>query len=261
MLRSDPRLADQMMAADSSLQEVNPRAVAYMRKLLYFRHVACSGIPLAFGFHVSKIGENAAAFLETLVLARDFEATDARDKIFALWNLAQDNGGLDFKMDYTHSVAEVYSNFTQAWIRQHHSLDILGCVEMSWNTASVCDSLPSWCADWSQASKCSCLVRRERIPTAFMSVVDSQEGPLYSADGVGPEELSHDLHPDFDGSTLLCTGFIIDQIERILDEPPRSSPSSGPLSSAVSPSIVQRWVSLLRIKLALAKHKIYDDPV
>jgi hypothetical protein len=258
MLRSDPRLAGQIMAADRTIDTVDILDLAFVRKLFYFRHIACGGVHPSMGFlPVSKIGDDAAAFLEVLVLARNFEATDPRDKIFALWNLAKDKAGLMFQMTYTAEVHEVYSNFAKAWMQLHQSLDMLGAVELSGESVFY-DHAPSWCPDWSVPSVSSSLVRRERIPTYFMPVVDSQEGALYNACGVSSRRPAMPLFK-FDDSSLCCTGMVIDQIDRILDEPPSAPPRYLPSCDPVSYHKFQYWKPALTIALAVAKHRQYDS--
>ncbi|KAK5118767.1 hypothetical protein LTR85_007973 [Meristemomyces frigidus] len=221
MLRTDPRLAGQMMSADNTLEVVDPRELAYVRKLFYFRHLASKGLHPSWGTGWgAKIGESAPAYLETVIMAREFQSTDPRDKIYALWNLAQDKVGLEFAMDYSVSVRDVYVHFAIAWATQHRELDILAAAEQSEESRDFYRTAPSWCPDWDTPSASSCLVRRERIPAIMMMVVDDLGGKLYAADGAMKRDMLDLPLFHFDGTIVNCTGIILHRIDFFFEEPP-----------------------------------------
>ena len=74
------------------------------------------------------------------------EATDPRDKVYALLSLADDREKLGIVPDYTKSVNEVYTDVTRIVLRTSGRLDLL-CV----NTNSE-RLIPSWASDWSLGS-------------------------------------------------------------------------------------------------------------
>ncbi|KAF2768020.1 hypothetical protein EJ03DRAFT_138513 [Teratosphaeria nubilosa] len=221
MLRSDPSLAGNMFKADPTIKLVDTQELTFVRKLFYFRHLNTGGRHPLFGLTASQIRSGAPSFLEILVLARGFESSDPRDKIYALWNLARDKEGLDFHVDYQKSITQVYSDFARAWALQHGSLDVLGAVECRRPETELYRGAPSWVPDWSLQSASSCLVRRDRIPPRNMSYMRNLEGPLYWADGGG---LSRDAFDSplftFEGEVLHCTGIILDTIHHIFSNPP-----------------------------------------
>jgi hypothetical protein len=119
MLTRDPSLAAQMLVADPSLEHVETDMLAYPRRVFYIRYLISRGHGEGIlGFPTFKIKNTSPGFLETLVLARDFECTNPRDHILALWNLAQDKEGLDYAPAYTKSYEEVCVGLTKAWILQ-----------------------------------------------------------------------------------------------------------------------------------------------
>ncbi|KAI5920480.1 heterokaryon incompatibility protein-domain-containing protein [Camillea tinctor] len=61
---------------------------------------------------------------DVLIKGLDLDATDSRDKIFAMLQLPK-----DIVVDYTRSVEEVFTRFTKWWIHEHKSLKILSAVQ------------------------------------------------------------------------------------------------------------------------------------
>ncbi|KXH50096.1 hypothetical protein CSAL01_08960 [Colletotrichum salicis] len=97
----NPVLRTQTMSADPQLDQFGLLydELIFVRKLFYFRHLMAGG-RLYESLFPSPVRKDSPGFLEAAILTRDFQATDGRDKIFALWNLARDKKGLQFKMDY-----------------------------------------------------------------------------------------------------------------------------------------------------------------
>lgn len=235
LLTRDPSLAGRMQAVNSSLGAVNIKMLGYPRIVYYFRYLISNGQAGGglFGgglLTVSPLEKNSPGFLETLILARDFECTDPRDHIFALWNLARDKDGLEFLPDYTKPYEDVYTGFSQAWIEQHASLDILGAVETTHDAASFYSKAPSWCPNWNLPATASCLVRKDQIPARSMSCMPDLGGKLYYADGGMAHDLFHSPIVSFDRRTLHCTGLIVDQIQTILDDAPDIPAGTAPKS-------------------------------
>ncbi|KAK2062424.1 hypothetical protein LY76DRAFT_643182 [Colletotrichum caudatum] len=167
-----------------------------------------------------------------VIQTRDFEATDERDKIFALWNLAQDKNGLEFSLDYGKSFEVAFLDFATAWARQHGSLGIIAVSEPC-RIATFYQSMPSWCPVWATSSSTSYMVRRERIPMRPMVLLDDLDGEL------------------FGGHVLKYRGIILDRIGEIID-------SRGELPNFMflppDPDTfhkIQEW--------PLAIHKIYEN--
>lgn len=89
------------------------------------------------------------SLLSLLVLYRNFNATDSRDKIYSLLGIADKSEPDAVQIDpkYTIDAREVYRGFTVSILKQGRSLDILGVPRVS--KPSLVGELPSWVADWS----------------------------------------------------------------------------------------------------------------
>ena len=75
-----------------------------------------------------------AGILEVLVKGLDLDATDPRDKVFAMLQFGaetrhQNSLALDLVPDYHKSTSEVFSSFTKWWIVKHQSLRILSAIQ------------------------------------------------------------------------------------------------------------------------------------
>ncbi|KAK2031001.1 HET-domain-containing protein [Colletotrichum zoysiae] len=252
MIAFNPVLRSQMAEADPELEptDLSYERLIFVRKLFYFRHLMAGGAPMEL-FYRPAVRPGSPGFLEAAVLTRDFEATDERDKIFALWNLAQDKNGLEFSLDYGKSFEVVFLDFATAWARQHGSLDIIAVSEPH-RSATFYERMPSWCPDWATSSSTSCMVRRERIPMRPMVRMDDLDGELYSADG-GVAQLrdSNELF-SFDGHVLQCRGVILDRIGEIID-----SPGELPQNFRFLPPDPDTFHKIQEWPLAI--HKIYEN--
>jgi hypothetical protein len=219
-----------MQTVDPSLPHIDVDMLAYPRKLFYFRYLLSSGGGHALPFY--QIKHTSPEFLETLILTRDFECTDARDHIFALWSLAQDKKGLDSKPDYSKPYEQIYEEFTQAWIKQHGTLDILGAVEATVQSNDFYTKAPSWCTNWNLPATASCLVRKDYIPARPMSAIPDQGGNLYSASGdnLTPESFPSPLFT-FRDHALHCRGLVIDQLKFSFPDAPDIPAGSAPKST------------------------------
>jgi len=231
MLIRDPSLIAHMLAADPSLEHVNIEMLAYARKVFYFRYLISEGRGvISFLFPFRTIKKTSPGFLEAMILARNFECTDPRDCIFALWNLAQDKAGLDYTPIYTKSYEEVYAGFAQAWMMQHGALDILGAVEATQQSSDFYTKTPSWCPNWNVPSTASSLVRKDYLPTRPMLGMHDLGGRLYSTDGGVSQDLFETPLFAFTGGQLQVTGMIIDQITHVFEDAPDIPTGTAPKS-------------------------------
>ncbi|KAK5441439.1 hypothetical protein LTS15_011271 [Exophiala xenobiotica] len=82
-----------------------------------------------------------------LACTHDFYATDPRDKIFALYHLADDVPPQSFIPDYAKTVTEVFSQFTRWIIDNTGSLRIL-CFADQVLPVTRQEQLPSWVPDY-----------------------------------------------------------------------------------------------------------------
>jgi hypothetical protein len=167
-----------------------------------------------------------------LVETRDSEATDARDKIYAILGLASDTNDLDIKPDYELSTAEIFTQLAARVIKSHQSLDCLGSAGIVKHK-----DIPSWAADWEQNywrvpfpfHHRARVLDTERFVTAKTRIYNASEGMVPNI--------------DFDSSErkLLVSGFIFDTIREV------KSSKGRRWSSDVEPAECwQEWISLVR---------------
>ncbi|KAH7028976.1 heterokaryon incompatibility protein-domain-containing protein [Microdochium trichocladiopsis] len=92
---------------------------------------------------------SVVSLLELLTAFRGFEATDARDKIFALLGLAAIlDLGIDIKADYDKTVEECYTDTALAILDRDRSLAIFDGAASFFNTM---ETLPSWVPSWTHS--------------------------------------------------------------------------------------------------------------
>ncbi|CAI6335676.1 unnamed protein product [Periconia digitata] len=84
------------------------------------------------------------SMIELVCRARDFQATDPRDKVFALIGLANDSPAI--RPDYTKTKIHVYTDFARTIISQTGNLDILSAVD-TFTSRSNPRTTPSWMPD------------------------------------------------------------------------------------------------------------------
>ncbi len=90
-----------------------------------------------------KRGDNLYTLL---VASRGFRATDPRDKVFALMNLA-DDGSQFPRPDYSWTVEDTYSKFAQGLIQQRRTVDMLSLTGLQVSASFQ----TSWVPDWRQS--------------------------------------------------------------------------------------------------------------
>ena len=109
--------------------------------------------------------------LQAMDQLREFEASDARDKVYACISVSDDASQLP--IDYSLSVAEVYSNFFRFQTGMDRNLDVLGFVGKSIKPPA---GLPSWVPDWTTHSK------RRPFPKVLADQEHTKEHQVYHAD-------------------------------------------------------------------------------
>lgn len=149
-------------------------------------------IDMARGKECSKIFERppelSVQLLSILCRYRNFDATDARDKVFALLNLAEDEELLkDPRLvpNYHKDTATVYRDAAAAIIEVTKSLDILR-VPIVKPSSGLGLNLPSWVPDWSAKTQSMTLdimsFSKSTISEASLVPSDTAK-PIISPDG------------------------------------------------------------------------------
>jgi hypothetical protein len=96
-----------------------------------------------------SITAGTSELFETIVLARDFQSTDPRDKLYAVLGMVSASDSFKVIPDYARSPREVFWNFALNDImREDSQLRIFSCCQLSSRRDF---DLPSWVPDWSVA--------------------------------------------------------------------------------------------------------------
>ncbi|KAL9036236.1 MAG: hypothetical protein Q9180_004415 [Flavoplaca navasiana] len=150
--------------------------------------------------------------LRLLTQFRHCEATNPKDKVYALLGMASDMpDDADFKPNYAKPVAEVYQDLVEFIVTKDRNLDILRACEISGPE----HDLPSWVPDWSRASSYQAL-------HSFASTLPN------SASGNSVAV----THIPEGSSTLVAQGVYVDIVIEISDSP-MSTSDAAPRDSLV----------------------------
>lgn len=164
--------------------------------------------------------------VDMLARTRQLEASDPRDKIFALLGISGSFPGsdIDATIDYDKSVAEVYADFARDHMQASKSFDMLSYVRHTVSFrpffVSPFGSLPSWVPNWdcSRASRIREVERRvlegRKIQEVFWSR-KSQRLKAFDEDEVWEDlEKSQRMEPDLPLSNSMFFGpNILDTLE------------------------------------------------
>ncbi|KAJ8132498.1 hypothetical protein O1611_g1123 [Lasiodiplodia mahajangana] len=146
--------------------------------------------------NLPKIKSISSLLMNTLKL----DATDARDKVFALFGLAPEGDRRALTPDYSKSVAEVYMETTKHIINSTGCLDILS---FNTNSESSSERLPSWVSDW-------------RLGASRPAPLYDDE--LYNASGRFPACVCPpSMSPSNSLSSLVLGGILIDEVSVVGD--------------------------------------------
>jgi Heterokaryon incompatibility protein (HET) len=159
-----------------------------------------------------RVLEKPLSFLFLALLHRESDCTDPRDKIYALWNLANDAGELGIVPDYSLSVRELYISFTKQYILHHGCLDII-CAPQVGCIIPVEGGLPSWVPDWRTTSHTNGYIRPEILPLTAVNELHDLDAPLYSA-----SRSTKAITGFSNNDELVCGGMLVDTIAVISQE-------------------------------------------
>ncbi|KAH7409029.1 heterokaryon incompatibility protein-domain-containing protein [Cadophora sp. MPI-SDFR-AT-0126] len=129
------------------------------------------------------------------------EATDPRDRLFALLGLASDGSDEDFRPDYNESVNSVARRFSLGFIEKGHGMQVL-------HLAGLRDDLPSWPSwvpDWTRTGV---VERRVLCARTIWAPVDSTS---YKAGG----DLAPKIRIIQEPSLLLVSGSRVDRVSQL----------------------------------------------
>ena len=126
------------------------------------------------------------------------EASDPRDKVYALYGLVQAYQRVPLEISYTKSVEDVYRSTVRFCIENEGSLDILTFVSEFRNQSD----LPSWVPDW-----------RDRSNSGCHPVASATYGKGFHASSMSRPLLV----PPSSNDKLILKGFILAIVEHTID--------------------------------------------
>lgn len=142
---------------------------------------------------------NILSLISTLSWCRVYGATDPRDKIYAVQNLANqpDLEHLILQPDYTEDVITIYSKMAERLIESEGTSALYQAGRHNQKIIDI--NLPSWVPDWSFADR--------------LTLLDS----VFSTAGNSSSE--HEFHDDKDHRILITRGFILDSVSNFTNIP------------------------------------------
>jgi hypothetical protein len=100
--------------------------------------------------HMWYKGRNEMLLLSLVAYGSDSQASDPRDRVYALLGLAKYQG-LNYVPDYQCSIGDAYAKLVKSFVQTQQSLDII-CFSHTFfseaRSASLGLSVPSWVPDW-----------------------------------------------------------------------------------------------------------------
>lgn len=175
--------------------------------------------PLVDGETAQVTRSSNLKIIDVLVAAHDLDATDPRDKIFAVLQFGSETSDTEHlppevRPDYRKSVTEVFVDFTRWWISQNKSLRILSAVHTlhnrGWQKMSTGPDVdlselghPTWCFWYGGAA------------SRVRSTLALGEGTAFSASGSSAPDSKLLADTSGGSSVLRLAGFRICTIESI----------------------------------------------
>jgi hypothetical protein len=169
------------------------------------------------------------SLLDLLARHRSFNATDKRDKIFALLGLVDSEDGSSASItpnyDHGHTAEMAYTSLATTLLENSNHLDILSVPRGQSSTSEIPSQLPSWVPDWSLQLQVKPLIDFA-IPDMARMIEDgielSADEPDNEATRAEPLIIfaatgSSQSCPKFNArKTLLCLeGYILDEVDRV----------------------------------------------
>ncbi|KAI1409895.1 HET-domain-containing protein [Hypoxylon sp. FL1857] len=151
---------------------------------------------------------------------QDYQATDSRDKLYALLGMASDISPDDIIPDYTKPVQEVFLDLVRFMVTERRSLDIISSGRLSLSDSTI----PTWLPDWRGMNT--------------LRPLNSEEvgGHFHRASGNTDAVVDLAEYP----STLRAEGWIVDAVE--------SFDETVTLTD-VDRSIIRRWQGMAAEKV------------
>jgi Heterokaryon incompatibility protein (HET) len=126
-----------------------------------------------------------------------YEATDPRDRVFAILGLSSDSTALNIRSDYKKTCKVVYTEVAESILTQSRTLDILYAVSGPKNVKPM----PSWVPDWS-------------VP--IQSTFGPRQLGRFSASGPLSRSFPTFRSDKFGNRLLVLSGYKVDTIDAIM---------------------------------------------
>ncbi|KAF2239752.1 hypothetical protein EV356DRAFT_109915 [Viridothelium virens] len=142
--------------------------------------------------HLEKLPQEAVADISNL------DATDARDKVFALLGLVSSEAPRYdlIRPDYTKSLEQVYQDFARYSITMDRTLEVLRIAGRTFHSANTLESLPTWVPNWKDHNHANTGLPLQDPPSANDILLDLVD---FSTDG----------------RVLLARGFEIERVDKV----------------------------------------------
>ena len=177
------------------------------------------------------------------------EATNLRDKVYALRGIASDSFAKGIIVNYADAVERVYIDCTKHILRSRRDLKVLSLIRQRGRGLCV-PGLPSWVPDWSHPIDPSGVLNRyyrfepgrmfRANGTTLPNVVVPEQGDIISASGIHIDRVKdlftiEDLLTSGDSDVMSLSPSILHHIVATLGLPADYAPSAEP-----------SWVALFR---------------
>jgi hypothetical protein len=159
--------------------------------------------------------------LSLVAYGSDSQATNPRDRIYALLGLAKDHG-LGSPPDYQCDVGKVYATLVKSFVETHKSLDIICFTHLFYSKARAADlgpALPSWVPDWQVQTEAFVVPvmasQSARSHIGNFRPVDRIALPGDAAFYAAAGDTCPDIRFSHDLTLLSCKGIFVDSVDGV----------------------------------------------
>lgn len=139
------------------------------------------------------------SLLSTLRKAWYHEATNPRDKVYALLGLVAEDERSRYQVDYSMSIEQVYSVTTKTMLKHDSTMEVLCLAGIDQRSTA---DLPSWCPDWRVLEQT--IDNKELLDREWLSSAVNRRSHQWSAGGTDQE-----LYEDEDWRVIRVSGILL----------------------------------------------------